>query len=382
MAQIITRAPDKHLVRIFMGRDAEGKLLYHNKTISGTKKDAKKYVRDKERARDLGMPLEPLTITLNQYLDRWLSFSKQHVRDNSYSWYKALIERYVRPTLGARMFIELQPLDFQCLYEQLLERGLAGRSVRHVHARLVTAFNQALVWRLLQQNPVSLVKPPKIIKNEMHFLSPDEAHRFLAATREDSHGLILRFALTTGMRPEEYLGLQWKELVLDNPKRGVARVRRVVTPLTEGGGWKWGDVKSPKSKRDVYFPLSLVHELKRHRLKQNERRLQLGKAYEDNDLVFATQRGTPMHRKFVSFYHFKPTLKRAKLPHTIRLYDLRHSYVTLSLISGVKPKVVSEQAGHSSVAFTLDTYAHVLPEEREGASDNLEQLLFSGKVAQ
>lgn len=49
-----------------------------------------------------------------------------------------------------------------------------------------------------------------------------------------------------------------------------------------------------------------------------------------------------------------------------------------SLLSGVKPKVVSEQAGHSSVAFTLDNYAHVLPEEREGASDRLEKLLFSG----
>ncbi|MBA3768855.1 MAG: hypothetical protein H0W99_18120 [Acidobacteria bacterium] len=65
---------------------------------------------------------------------------------------------------------------------------------------------------------------------------------------------------------------------------------------------------------------------------------------------------------------------------TIRLYDLRHSYVTLSLLGGVKPKTVSEQAGHASVEFTLDHYAHVLPEEREGASDQLENMLFSGVV--
>jgi integrase len=98
--------------------------------------------------------------------------------------------------------------------------------------------------------------------------------------------------------------------------------------------------------------------------------------YEDNDLVFATKKGTPINRKFVTTYHFKPTLRRAGLDETMRLYDLRHSYVTLSLISGVPPKVVSEQAGHSSVAFTLDHYAHVMPEEREGASDKLGQLLF------
>jgi integrase len=107
-------------------------------------------------------------------------------------------------------------------------------------------------------------------------------------------------------------------------------------------------------------------------------RLRKGQAYVDNGLVFATKLGTPIHRKFIAEYHLRPVLRRAELPETIRLYDLRHSYVTLSLISGVAPKVVSQQAGHSRVAFTLDHYAHVMPEEREGASDKLEKLLFSG----
>ena len=123
----------------------------------------------------------------------------------------------------------------------------------------------------------------------MHFLSPDEAKLFLAATERGSWGLMLRFALATGLRPEEYLGLQWSELDLERPSRGVARVRRVVTQLSNGGGWKWGDVKSPSSRRDVYFPLSLVQELKKHRMKQNELRLRMGQKYEDNNLVFATK---------------------------------------------------------------------------------------------
>lgn len=375
--QIIKRGENTWLVRIFLGRDCKGKRSYHNKTINGTKKDAQRYAREKERARDIGLPLEPITVTVNDYLDRWLKFCEQHVRDNSHYWYSQLMECYVRPTLGAHQLTRLQPLDIQNLYTSLLEKGLCGRTVRHVHARIVTALNQAMVWRIIQQNPAALVKPPKIVKNEMHFLSPNEAARFLIAAQKDSYSLLLTFALSTGMRPEEYLGLQWSELDLERPSRGVARVRRVVTQLSNGGGWKWGDVKSPSSRRDVYFPLSLVQELKKHRMKQNELRLRMGQKYEDNNLVFATKLGTPIHRKFVTVYHFKPTLRRAELPENIRLYDLRHSYVTLSLISGVAAKVVSEQAGHSSVAFTLDNYAHVMPEEREGASDKLEKLLFS-----
>ena len=265
----------------------------------------------------------------------------------------------------------------QNLYTELLQKGLAGRTVRHVHARLVTALNQAVRWRILAQNPAALVRPPKIVKQEMYFLSPGEAVRFLAAAKEDSYGPMLAFALATGLRPEEFLGLQWKDLELDRTDRGVAHVRRSLQ-LLPGGGWKWGELKSRSSRRDVYFPLPLARELAKHRIRQHELRLRMGRAYADNDLVWATKFGTPINRRAVAHYHFKPTLRRANLPEQIRLYDLRHSYVTLSLLSGVKPKVVSEQAGHASVAFTLDNYAHVLPEEREGASDRLESLLFAG----
>jgi integrase len=167
---------------------------------------------------------------------------------------------------------------------------------------------------------------------------------------------------------------------MDGAKRGVAHIRRAAIWFLSGGGWQFGELKSKASRRDVYFPLALARELQEHKRGQLEERMRMGQHYQNHDLVFATKLGTPLHRKHVTTYYFKPALKRAELPNTIRLYDLRHSYVTLSLLSGVKPKTVSEQAGHSSVEFTLDNYAHVLPEEREGASDMLETLLFSGVV--
>src|SRR6266849_2293080 len=58
------------------------------------------------------------------------------------------------------------------------------------------------------------------------------------------------------------------------------------------------------------------------------------------------------------------------------LYDLRHTAATLALGAGVPAKVVSEQLGHASVAFTLDTYSHVLPHMQEAAAAQVEALLF------
>ena len=75
--------------------------------------------------------------------------------------------------------------------------------------------------------------------------------------------------------------------------------------------------------------------------------------------------------------HFKPLLKKAGLPKSIRLYDLRHTMTTLLLLAGENPKIVSGRLGHSSVVLTLDTYSHILPGMQERATQKLGGLLFS-----
>ncbi len=72
---------------------------------------------------------------------------------------------------------------------------------------------------------------------------------------------------------------------------------------------------------------------------------------------------------------FRSILEVAGLPR-IRLYDLRHTAATLALAAAVSPKVVSEQLGHASTAFTLDTYAHVLPHMQDEAATRVEAMLF------
>ena len=69
------------------------------------------------------------------------------------------------------------------------------------------------------------------------------------------------------------------------------------------------------------------------------------------DLIFVTEFGRPVNVNSLVYKHFKPILKKAGLPN-IRLYDLRHTAATLALTVGVSPKVMSEQLGHTSAAFT------------------------------
>jgi integrase len=99
---------------------------------------------------------------------------------------------------------------------------------------------------------------------------------------------------------------------------------------------------------------------------------------EGIDLVFKTVSGHPMNADCLA-KHFRSIIRMAGLPR-IRLYDLRHTAATLALAAGVSPKVVSEQLGHASTAFTLDTYAHVLPHMQDEAAAKVEAMLF-GKAS-
>jgi integrase len=60
----------------------------------------------------------------------------------------------------------------------------------------------------------------------------------------------------------------------------------------------------------------------------------------------------------------------------IRLFDLRHTATTLALSVGVSPKVVSEQLGYTTAAFTLDVYSHVLPHMQDDAAAKVEAALM------
>ena len=92
-------------------------------------------------------------------------------------------------------------------------------------------------------------------------------------------------------------------------------------------------------------------------------------------LVFKTGSGHPISSDSLA-KQFKSILERAGLPR-IRLYGLPHTAATLALAAGVPPKVVSEQLGHASAAFTLDTYAHVLPHMQDEAAPKVEAMLLA-----
>jgi integrase len=170
-------------------------------------REAQAFLTRRLRERDLGRDLKGAKITLNEYLDRWLETAvKPRVRDKTCQDYEGVLRRYVRPSLGERLLTAQRPLDFQTIYQQMMERDLSARTVRYTHAVLRSAMRQALNWRLLLESPVDGLKLPQQSGHEMKALTVEQVRIFLKAALTTPHGPALAVAVATGMRPSEYLG--------------------------------------------------------------------------------------------------------------------------------------------------------------------------------
>lgn len=211
----------------------------------------------------------------------------------------------------------------------------------------------------------------------MKVLNEVECQGFLSQLVHERQGALFSFALATGMRPEEYLGLQWKDVDL---KHGIVQVRRSVVRLPKIG-WFFSELKTKASARSIPIPRSIVEQLRQHRSQQNQERLRVGPAWTNHDLVFPSEVGTPPTHSNITQI-FKRILRNAGLCSSIRLYDLRHTHATLLLKENVHPKIVSERLGHSTISLTLDIYSHVLPTMQAQAVEKLETILYGNKAAQ
>ena len=67
----------------------------------------------------------------------------------------------------------------------------------------------------------------------------------------------------------------------------------------------------------------------------------------------------------------KRMLAAAGVDESVRFHDLRHTFSTLAIQSGVDAKTVAGMLGHYSAAFTLDTYTHVTEQMKRGAAEKI-----------
>ncbi len=159
--------------------------------------------------------------------------------------------------------------------------------------------------------------------------------------------------LTTGLCRGEICGLKWEDF---DEVNGTLKVCRTVYRET-GGGLTAGDTKTSAGVRKIVLPASTVQVLR-------ERKKSALTEWIFPNPLKPEQPTNPG----AAYRQLKTLLKRAGLPN-IRFHDLRHTFATHALASGVDVKTLSGILGHTRAAFTLDTYTHTTGDMQKRASE-------------
>ena len=301
-----------------------------------TRKVVQEKLKAATRAIDDGLPVRSDRQKLGQFLERWLrEVAEPTVRQSTYTRYRELLTIHVIPTLGHLPLAKLSPQDLNGLYGKL-SQNLAPRTVGHVHRVLHRALRDALHWQLVDRNAADAVSPPKVPREEMQVLDPEQARVLLGAAAGDPLEALYVLALTTGARQGEILALKWSDFDSDTGRLTIQRTVRWVN----GQGSVEGEPKSKRSRRSLSLTPMAIAALRDHRARQMEQRLR-AVAWEDNNLIFCNVVGRHIEATNLLWRSFRPLRERAGLPKKLRFHDLRHSAATLLLLQGVNVKVVS-----------------------------------------
>ena len=320
----------------------------------------------------------PTHVTVREFLlDEWLAAIKGTLRLTTHASYSSLCECHIIPRLGAVQLQKLVPSQINGLYAYLLaegrvcgQGGLAPSSVRRVHAVLHRARRDAVRWGRLTVNPANAADPPKASAeyDELVVWSAGQLAAFLASVCSDRLFALWRLLAMTGMRRGEALGLRWDDLDME---AGQLSIRRALVPVN--GVARICEPKTKRGRRTIALDPETLAALAAHAARQADERSQSGEAWLEAGYVFVRANGEALQPYAVS-KAFRQHVRAACLP-TIRLHDLRHTYATLALATGINPRIVSGGLGHSTVAFTVDIYSHVLPQQDQEAAERIAGLL-------
>ena len=316
---------------------------------SSRKSDAQRRLNELLVSLEKGIYTPPGRLTVGEHLKNWITgYVKSNCSQRTLDGYQSIIDCHLIPGLGHIQLKQLQPQVIQAYYGKAVQH-LSARTVHHQHRVLSQALKYAVRQGYLGRNPCDLVDAPSPRKKLMRTLTPSEVEVLLDTAKDSYYYPVIYTAVSTGLRQAELLGLRWRDVDLDFLSISVSQVL-----YKRGGMCQFKEPKTSHSRRRVAMTPKLALFLRDYRADRESLYWQLGKSPGLDDLVFASVEGKPLDPGVVS-HNFHRMAKRAGLG-IVRFHDLRHTFASLMLLRGAKPKVISEALGHASVGFTMDVY--------------------------
>ena len=379
------RYKGKHYpVFYFEGDEKNGKRMFSmaKRTKADVEADAKLYVEAHNREYEIldaintgiaveGMEQKPIVELLDEYLD---SLKLRNLKEATIIEKRGVINNVIKPFYGDKMLCELSEkmmVDYKLYCNNQKSRKVTNNmGVAPLSSRRIQKFweiNKTFVnWLREEKNyitkdPMDDIKRPKARNmNVSKYWKAEEFDRFLEVIPKDSQDVALfLLAFLTGMREGEILGLTWADIDFDNSdvkieKQFNTKTHKIETPKTES------------SHRKTKIPDIVLDELRKLKERTKEYYFISDKKLQTIP-VFTNGRLENLSGKTVSNHMTKYILESNVKK--IKFHELRNSFITNSIDSGISPDVVAEMVGHAKVTTTMDIYKCTTDVHKEQALD-------------
>jgi integrase len=339
-------ARQRWVASVTVGYTASGKRIF-KRARGQTKTEARRKLKELLRDYEDGLAIGPYGYTVADAVRDWLAFGLSGRDGATVEKCTILANTHVVPALGARKLRELSADDVD---KWLADKAktLSTRTLEEVRSVLKRAITRAQARDKVKRNVVLLCEVPQGRQGRpSKSLTLVQAEALLVAARGSSLHAYIVLSLLIGARTEELRALTWSHVDLDSDPPFI----RVWRSVRAGG-----DTKTRKSRRTLALPQRCVDALREHRERQAEIRRTVGSRWQDNDLVFPSQVGTPSDASHVR-RSFRRVVEAAGLnPGEWTPRELRHSFVSLLSDAGMPIEEISRLVGHSGTTTTETIY--------------------------
>lgn len=338
----------------------------YSKTVKVYDKTNKEIRKDFERWK---MELEVGTIsnqryTFQEFSDIWIKdYCEPSHSPIVVKGYKRILKNWILPDFGNKYMDIITPIMINGFLAKLQHsytkyatrenRPISNGTIKKIYEVLRTIFSIAYRNDVIVADPCGKVKLElkKEIDTGIHYWTKEEYQRalFLLQGEKTGKGLVVEMALMTGLRRSEIFGLTWEDI--DGCRLIIHRTRQKVD-----GKMVELPCKTASSARYVSMPPNLMYKLNKYRNKHSTQNYIFENIDYDNV--------TAWFREWERKQNLTP----------IKFHELRHTHATLLLQEGIDVKTISQRLGHSNITTTLNTYAHVVNELDEKASQVFERI--------
>jgi integrase len=363
-------------LRVELARPTGGSRRQRREKFVGTKVEALKRLRELLREVEMGGYADSARLSVADVAHRWLETKEHRLAASTFAFYAGHVRLYIIPTLGSLRAETLRPAHIEAAIAQLARGGrndrqkglLSARTVAHCLNTVRTMLRWAVKMGMLVRNVAESVDPPRSERHEMQALDAAGVAAVLEAAAETELQTAIAVAVGTGLRRGELLGLRWSDVDLTANRLAVRRSVERVSGVT-----RTKPPKTLRSARTIALPPFIADILRSEHAKHAARCLNRGSGRDEDGWVFVRINGSQWEPGAFSLA-FARFVKHKKLPH-VRFHDLRHSFGTLALASGVDLQTVSRALGHESVAITSRIYVHAVEALEVEAAARLDALL-------